>query len=128
MKAQSSHLLIFSVFQVDKTPEENLKAHKITEENMRMAKVPHIPVQGSYRNTKELGFIVPVEQRDLVKSLCHQYKQESYLEHHKDRHCELVFTDFRLPLGTMVETTKEKAEASEAYTLTPDGRYFITEK
>lgn len=128
MKAQSPHLLIFSVFQVDKTPEENLKAHKITEENMRMAGIPHIPVQGSYRNTKELGFIVSVDQRPLVKSLCHQYRQESYLEHFKDRHCELVFTDFRVPIGTMVEATKEKAEKSESYTLTPDGRYFVTEK
>ena len=129
MKAQSSHLFIFSVFQSNKPAEENYKAHLSTQETLKLSNIPYIPVQGAYKSIKELGFIVPADQRKIVADMCKKHNQESYLEHHNDKYCELICADgTSKPLGTMVEITKDKAEKLDAYTLTPDGRYFIVEE
>ena len=129
MKSQSPHLLIFSVFQSNMPADQNYKAHLSTQETLKLSGIPYIPVQGAYKGVKELGFIVSADQRKVVDDICKQYNQESYLEHHNDRYCELICADgTSKPLGTMVETTKDKAEKSDAYTLTPDGRYFVVEE
>lgn len=125
MKSQSSHILIFSVFQADKPSRENYVNHAIVKEILVKNKIPFIPVLGSYENTAELSFIVSVEHRNLVQTLCNTYNQACYLEHHKDRFCEAVFQEGRrVKLGTMTEVSEKKAKELGSFTKTPDGRFF----
>ena len=56
------------------------------------------------------------------------YDQESYLEHHNDRTCELVFGNgHRKKLGVMREVSEVEAMKKAAWTKTKDNRYFIAE-
>lgn len=128
MKTQSPHLLIFSVFQSRLSVYENLQEHHAVKNNLTENKIPHIEVKGKYKGGTELGLIVPASYKKIVNEFCSQYKQECFLEHHPDRHCDLVYLDGkRESLGTLIEVSKDRAEKMDAYTQTPDGRYFITE-
>ena len=127
MKSDSSHVLIFSVFQPDKPIKVNLANHEKAKEILIKNKISFIPSTGWYEKNSELSFIVLAEHRNIVQSLCRDYNQACYLEHHKDRSCEAVFEEGRrVKLGKMTEVSEKKAKESDSYTQTPDGRYFTT--
>jgi hypothetical protein len=127
MKSESSHVLIFSVFQPDKSRHENLVNHAKVKDLLTKSGVKFIPCAGWYQRKAELSFIVLVEHRNLVQTLCRDYNQACYLEHHKDRSCEAVFQEGkRVKLGMMTEVSQKTAEEAESCTKTPDGRYFTT--
>jgi UDP-2,3-diacylglucosamine pyrophosphatase LpxH len=128
MLSQSTNLLIFSVFQSSKPMLENLYAHDKVKQSLKKSGINYIPCVGQYQGNTELSFIVSIENQTLVQDLCKQYNQESYLIHHGDRFCELMCSDGKTkPIGYMKEVTEAQAKTLEAWTKTPDDRYFICE-
>lgn len=124
-----SNVLIVSVFQKGVNQNTNVDNHIHTMEWLRMAKVPHLELQGRYEGVDELSILIEgFDNRSLVETLAKKFNQECYLESHNDRATFLVFPDgSRTSIGTLTPVSETEAKAVGNYSYNPVvGQYFIT--
>lgn len=122
------NILIVSVFQKGVDAKQNVESHAQVLQTLKSTGVPHVELQGKYNGIEELSILVQgFEYRSVVERLAKAFNQECYLESHNDRATSLVFADgSRQNIGTLVNVTKEEAEANGSYSYNPNAGYFIT--
>ena len=123
------NIIIFSVFQSDLSHNENMLHHLETKELLK--EVPYKIVNGVYKNSHELSFVVIGHKHlELVLSIASHFKQETILKSYSDRSSYLmnVSSHFETYIGKFKATDKKTALASQNYTYdTETDQYFICE-
>lgn len=128
MRHLAPNLIIISAFQSTESLEKNKENHDNVLKNLKVLSVPYAVVKGCYKGKEELSVMIDAKYRSVVDLIMTSYNQESYLEHHNDRSCDLVYNNgARVKLGTMKNVTETMALSKDAWTKTSDGRYFIVE-
>lgn len=120
--------------------EANAARTRALESQLRGRNLNFLPVQGCYKGQRERSFLVLCDGLDtergrafnLCALLAERYGQESILYVDGGRYASLavIKTGGRLgsrevPLGRWREVAD--VEGRDAYTITPDNRYWITE-
>ena len=128
MKHLSQHLVIVSTSLSNLTEDENKKRHDELTRYLNLMSIPHEELTGRFGGVNELCVMMDVQHSRVAEIVLRDYDQESYLEHHSDRTCELVFANgHRKKIGVMHEVTEVEALKKLAWTKTKDGRYFVAE-
>jgi hypothetical protein len=128
MKHLSSELVIVSVYESSKTPSENAANHVNMLSNLDLLSVPYQSITGSYKGTEEQSIIIPMSLERVAQMIARDHSQDSYLRHHSDRTCELVYSTGKVEkIGVMTEVPEIVAKSKDAWSRGIDGRYFIVE-
>ncbi len=122
-------ILIFSVYQTNKSQDENHASHIKTLESLKSSGVPCLELLGRYNEVNETSILIEgLEYSFLVKHLCKQFNQECYLESNESRHTSLVYpNNTRLDIGRLIPVSKVEAETlgNWSYNETVN-QYYIT--
>lgn len=124
-----SNILVFSVFQLGLTHEQNFRTHVRVLSELKSNLIPCGELKGRYNGTDEMSImIVGFQHRELVESLVKTFNQESYMESHNDRKSFLVYsTGLKEYIGTLTPVSRAEAEASGAYSYSPPlDQFFVT--
>jgi hypothetical protein len=129
---------IFSVFQNDKTTDENMVNHDNVLKNLVLKGVTFKPIQGQYKHdngevSNELGYFVESntavndhELFELVKELCLVHNQESFLNIDTERNARLIYNNGKArSIGVFTCVNESEALASEAFTYCPKTNYYF---
>jgi hypothetical protein len=110
--------LIFSVFQASENKATNIANTRKAMNYMKQNKVSFKVVQGCYKGSKEVSFVVPFGQIWEVLKLARIFKQESFLEldNHNNAVLNYLNEEKRVRIGKITPVSKEEALSSEAYT------------
>ena len=128
MKHISKHLLIVSTSLSNLPESENKARHEELTRYLNLMSIDYDELTGRFGGTDEWCVVLDGEQVRVAEMILREYEQESYLEHHNDRTCELVFSNgIKTKIGVMREVTEAEALKKPAWTKTKDNRYFVAE-
>jgi hypothetical protein len=128
MKHLASEVVIVSVYESSKTPTENAANHANMLSNLDLLSVPYQSITGSYKGIEEQSIIIPLKLERVAHMIARDHNQDSYLRHHNDRTCELVYSTGKVErIGVMTEVPESIAKSKDAWSRGVDGRYFIVE-
>lgn len=117
MRQLYKHVLIFSVYQKDKTSEENLQNHQGLKNILDLHRISYKSMLGCYNGSPEMSLMVSADQIEMVKSMCRKYNQECFLERENDNMTYLVYPDgSKEYIGFFLPISREEAVASQNYT------------
>lgn len=131
MKSQSPHLIFVSCYQSDLPEVGNACNHYELLNKLRLLSVPYIEAFGCYKGKQERTVILEGQYARVADMIVREYNQESYLEHHNDRQCDIVYANgAREKLGTLEEVSETEAWKLDAWTSvdTVNGTRFFTVK
>ena len=133
MRPLLQHILIFSVFDANKTLDTNADSHTYITGLLDRRVIAYKEVTGSYNHVKEKSIIIDAKHLDLVKNACFDFKQDSYLERFSDGTAQLVFLAIAnkfnlepLQLGSFTATPELIAKKSGNYTLDTKTNTYYT--
>lgn len=120
-------LIAFSAYQGTDL-NLNRARHRVLKDRLAGLGIEFIPLQGAYQGIPEESVLVHASHETVVRALTQEYLQHTYLFLHPDRHAELrsPWTGETTPLGTLREVPEAVALTQDAYSITPDGRYWST--
>jgi len=128
MKSLSQNLIIVSTSLNTLTDNENRERHRELTLYLNLMNIPHEELTGRFGGINEYCVMFDARYSRVAEIVLKDYDQESYLEHHNDRTCELVFNNgHRKKLGVMREVSEVEAMKRAAWTKTKDNRYFVAE-
>lgn len=128
MKHLSQHLIIVSSSLSSLSDDQNKDRHEELKKYLNLLGVSHDELTGRFGGTNEWCVVINGSQPQVASMILREYDQESYLEHHNDRTCELVFSNgLRKKIGVMREVTEIEALKKSAWTKTKENRYFVAE-
>lgn len=130
MKTLNKRICIFTSYREDYTVDENQRRFKTFQDILKVNDVSYKVVSGCYKGVSELSVIVDASHETLVKRLCVDFKQDSYLFSDSDRTSFLRYTDDRPDqyIGTLTPTTMEIALRSYGYTYDSMSQtYWVTQ-
>lgn len=126
MNDVTTRLFIYSVYQLNKSTEDNYKTD-VDEASILVASGwEHESVEGVYQGRKESSFIVQGDNNaeSFVAKRAKQHKQECYMVVNNDKTAELVFNDgSRKVIGKW--TKVEGKPEGKDYTKTSKGYYVV---
>lgn len=131
MKSQSPHLIFVSCYQSDLPEVGNTRNHYDLLDQLRLLSVPYMEAIGCYKGKEERTIILEGQYARVADMIMREYNQESYLEHHNDRQCDIVYANgARDRIGEMQEVSEQEARKLDAWTsVTSDkGVRFFTVK
>lgn len=131
MKSQSPHLIFVSCFQSDLPEISNTRNYWDLLDKLKLLNVPYMEATGCYKGKQELSIILEGHYARVADMIVREYNQESYLEHHNDRLCDIVYSNgAKDRIGKMEEITEEETLNIEAWTsvITNKGKRFFTVK
>lgn len=121
--------VIFSVFQKGKSNDENLISTTKIMTLLNKTGVEFQNVEGCYKGTKELFFVLDLRMLPVAKELAVMNNRESILTIDTMGdvmlHYMPVTLEQDLPLGKFISVSKEVALAQDAYTYDLKGTYYI---
>jgi len=117
---QIDPIIIFSVFQSNKTEVQNLENHLNVREVLVLRGTPFRIVQGVYKNIHELSFVLENTIPNFVfaKKIATQFNQESILVRDKYEEAQLfMIKDHSIVnLGILSEVNESFAKSQDSYT------------
>lgn len=124
-------LAFISAFRDTLTLEENNHRHKYMSEVLTRLKVLHRPIEGMFKGTKELSFLVHLTNEvtlELIQSVAIEFDQESVLYRDSNNQVWNVNSKGEQDsLGTFRKITKEQADQVTAWTRF-NNEFFTTTK
>jgi hypothetical protein len=127
MKSLSQNLIIVSSSIQNVTAEENRQRHVELTNQLNLLTVPFESLTGRYGGLDEHCVMIDGSHTQVAEMIMREYDQESYLVHHNDRTCELVFSNgHRKKIGVMREVSEEEALKRNAWTKNK-GKYYVAD-
>lgn len=90
MKPINKPIIIFSVYQADKSEAENLNKHYDERLLLENTGIEYIETLGVYNGVKERSLIVDAKYESLIRDITAIHNQECYLLLDQDRNASLV--------------------------------------
>jgi hypothetical protein len=127
MKSLSQNLIIVSTSLNTLTDNENTERHRELTLYLNLMNIPHEELTGQFGGINEYCVMFDAQYSRVAEIVLKDYDQESYLEHHNDQTCELVFSNgHRKKIGVMREVSEEEALKRNAWTKNK-GKYYVAD-
>ena len=130
MQAIKPEILIFSVFQKDRSNESNLDNHQCIIQRLSQLGIGYKVLDGVYQGETEKSILVvdSPEMRQTVESVCKQFNQDCYLKSDSQRNTSLVYQDgTETQIGTLKRVSQDEAQKLDGYSVDPtDGSIWAT--
>lgn len=128
MQYLKPEILIFSVFQKDRSNESNLDNHQCIIQRLSQQGIGYKVLDGVYQGETEKSILVvnSPEMRQTVESVCKQFNQECYLKSDSQRNTSLVYPNgTEAHIGTLKRVSQAEAQKLNGYSVdTTDGSYW----
>jgi hypothetical protein len=124
-------VIIFSVFNLDRSYGENKQAHDRVLELLINNSIPHKELEGVYKGTSEASILVPDTQdnKALINQIAMKHNQESILLLDSNRHAMLsqVANGVSMSLGQLVSSKDRPDSENYSYDALSE-TYFYTKR
>jgi len=117
---QIDPIIIFSVFQSNKTEIQNLKNHRNVREVLILRGTPFRVVRDVYKNIHEFSFVLENTIANFVfaKKIAEQFNQESILvrDKHEEAQLFMIKDHSVVDLGVFAQVDENTAKTQDSYT------------
>lgn len=130
MKTQNAELILFSVeLSTNNRLDNQINTDQVINW-LTLNNVPFQRVNGVYKGTSEVSFIVPMRYKRQIEAIARDYNQESILLRHHDLSCELQYlkTGQLEQIGQWTEIKYHEKHQYDGYTEEIETNRFFTVK